>query len=626
MKNSILFKTILVSLLVFLFFAPSSGQEKRQDSPGGYHGELDFPISWKRYYSYAEWTRIMHDIQKQYSHLADIQSVGKSRMGRDQYVITIHAKDHGDHTTKPAMWVDGAIHGNEVNGITCSLYVMWYLLTRYDYDAYVHDLVNNSTFYILPGLNVDADNSFIANPSNNRRGTFRPKDNDRDGLYDEDQAEDIDGDGEISTMYIEDSKGDMKLSADKRRFVTVTDETYVGRRFRSVGPEGFDNDKDGRINEDDIGGTDANRNYPFSWKVNAGDPYPLSEPCVRNPYEFMLEHPNIMASFHFHNTGRLIMPVLPPTLPKSQQNQNQNQRRRRFSQAPPPPQNKYEKQFGEAFNIKVKKEYTEDLRAVREMSLMGLRILKNYTPSVLLLDNDASGNGDVTAYGMLGAYAYTIELWGLPSYDIDTNDDGRTDDEERMLWHDIELSREGWITPKKVEHPDLGEVWIGGTATKFIRRNTPASYMEQEAFKNAQFVLYYASQFPKVEIDDIELYTITDEIYCIDVTVKNDRQYPTFTDRSLQLGRAIKDKLLFKSSNNVEMLEISQGNTTLDPLNQATTVNTIGKKEFEFRLKGKQTSKYRYMVKMEEGSGWIEISVDSKNGGIAQKRINIKGK
>jgi hypothetical protein len=42
------------------------------------------------------------------------------------------------------MWVDGAIHGNEVNGITCSLYLLWYLLTRYDYDPYVHELVNTT--------------------------------------------------------------------------------------------------------------------------------------------------------------------------------------------------------------------------------------------------------------------------------------------------------------------------------------------------------------------------------------------------------------------------------------------------------------------------------------------------
>ena len=147
-KTAVLLGLMLVGMLAVSSFA----QKKLQKSPGGYHGEMDFPLSWKRYYSYVEWTGIMKNLQKKYPHLADIQSIGKSRMGRDQYLLTITAKSAGDHKTKSAMWVDGAIHGNEVNGITCSLYLAWYLLTRYDYDPYVHNLVDNHTFYILVAL------------------------------------------------------------------------------------------------------------------------------------------------------------------------------------------------------------------------------------------------------------------------------------------------------------------------------------------------------------------------------------------------------------------------------------------------------------------------------------------
>ena len=99
MKKRNHFKYILsLSTAVLILMAsltPAFAQKKLQKSPGGYHGELDFPISWKRYYSYAEWTKIMHDIQKKYPQLSDIQSIGKSRMGRDQYLITITAKSTG---------------------------------------------------------------------------------------------------------------------------------------------------------------------------------------------------------------------------------------------------------------------------------------------------------------------------------------------------------------------------------------------------------------------------------------------------------------------------------------------------------------------------------------------------
>ena len=63
------------------------------------------------------------------------------------------------------------------------------------------------------------------------------------------------------------------------------------------GGEGYDNDGDGMINEDDIGGPDPNRNYPYGWNLRDGNPYPMSEPETRNVYEFQIAHPNIYASF-----------------------------------------------------------------------------------------------------------------------------------------------------------------------------------------------------------------------------------------------------------------------------------------------------------------------------------------
>ena len=63
----------LVGLALILLFSllllpssslsPLSAQQKLQKSPGGYHGELDFPISWKRYYTVEEKNKIMHDLQ-----------------------------------------------------------------------------------------------------------------------------------------------------------------------------------------------------------------------------------------------------------------------------------------------------------------------------------------------------------------------------------------------------------------------------------------------------------------------------------------------------------------------------------------------------------------------------------
>jgi len=617
-QKKVVYNVLIV--LAFLMSMPLFAQDKKQESPGGYHGELDFPISWKRYYSFDEWTGIMHDIQKKYPHLSDIESIGKSRMGRDQYLITITAKSTGDHPSKPAMWVDGAIHGNEVNGITCSLYLMWYLLTRYDYDPYVYELVNSTTFYILPGLNVDANDSYVTQPNtaNNPRETYRPEDNDGDGLYDEDQTEDVDGDGELSDMYIEDPDGMFKLSPDKRRFLLVADPEEECMRFRRIGSEGFDNDGDGMINEDDLGGPDPNRNFPYGWNLQAGNPYPMSESETRNVYEFQIAHPNIFASFHYHNTGRLIMFQAPPEsrrdLSREQRQEADEQIEQRLEQM------RKTNKYAQLFNRQVTADYQHDMDVQTNIVTSGARILKNYSPVI----GGLSGQAHAATYYMLGAYSYLIELWGTPAFDADQDGDGRVSDEEMLTWIDLELTGEGWIDPHKVKHPDLGEIWIGGSPKKHMRRTPPSRYIEMEAEKNTKFVLYCASQFPKIEIDKVLIKPETDDLYWLEVWVKNDRVYPTASDRSVKLERAVKDKLTIHSSDNIEIINLMEDVTIFDPLDNSSTYQSITGKDTEFRLKGKETLKFRGLVKMNGSNGWIEPFVESKMGGKDSKKVNIK--
>jgi hypothetical protein len=601
-------------------------QAKLQKSPGGYHGELDFPISWKRYYGYDEWTGIMRDLQKKYPALADIRSIGRSRMGRDQLLLTITAKKTGRAEDKPAMWVDGAIHGNEVNGITCSLYLAWYLLTRYDYDAFVHDLVDRTTFYILPGLNVDANDSYVRFPNteNNPREPYRPADDDGDGLYDEDQTEDVDGDGELSMMYVEDPAGDWKLSPDKRRFVRVDDPREEVLRFRRHGPEGYDNDGDGLINEDDIGGPDPNRNFPYGWSLDAGYPYPMSEVETRNVFEFQLAHPNIFASFHYHNTGRLIMFQAPPAVqprggqtagapagggPRGQMTVQQRLEELRKTD-----------KYAYIADRQVAPEYQHDMDVQNAIVSTGARILKDYRPTI----GGLSGQAHAATYYMLGAYAYLIELWGSPAFEADIDGDGRVSDEEFMKWIDIELMGQGWITPYKFRHPDLGEIWIGGTARKHIGRTPPARYIETEALRNANFVLYSASQFPRVELTDVKITPVAGNLFWVEVTARNDRVYPTSSDRAVALKRAVMDRIAVSGKSGLSVVEIAAGPTVVDTLNPGARSEAVTAKGSEFRLRGGEAKRFCVLVKLDGREGWVEFTARSRHGGTAVKRVDLK--
>jgi hypothetical protein len=621
-------RCLLVPALVLLVLAASAwtgpvrAQKKLQTSPGGSHGEMDFPINWKQYYGYEAKTAILQALQKQYASLADLSTIGKSRMGREQWLLTITAKSTGAPDSKPAMWVDGAIHGNEINGVTCSLYVAWYLLTRYDYDPYVKGLVDHSTFYILPGLNVDGNDSYAVEPNteNNPREPFRPGDDDGDGLYDEDQTEDVDGDGEISVMWIEDAKGDFKLSPDKRRFVRLADPEDAGPRYRRLGMEGYDNDGDGRINEDDLGGPDPNRNFPFGWTLQDGWPYPMSENETRNVFEFQLKHPNIFASFHFHNTGRLIMFMAPPdtrTTTMTAEQRTAQEARIAAQLAEMRKSDRYAQLFPRVAPPDLQNDMDSQMAIVTE----GAHILKDYTPTF----SGLSGQAQAASYNMLGAFSYLIELWGPPPMaEVDRNGDGRMDENEQQAWIDTELTGEGWIVPHKVKHPDLGEVWIGSSAKKHTGRTPPAPYMETEALRQTHFVLYAASQFPRVEIETVTVTPATADLFWVDVTVQNDRVYPTFSDRSLQLRRAVKDRLTVSSSPNVTLVEVPAGALRVDPLNEQAVATALAGRTAEFRLRGRDSVRFRGLVRMTGTDGWVEVKALSTFGGTASKRVAIK--
>ncbi len=207
----------------------------------------------------------------------------------------------------------------------------------------------------------------------------------------------------------------------------------------------------------------------------------------------------------------------------------------------------------------------------------------------------------------------------------DVNGDGRVDDEETMQWIDLELHGEGWIMPHKVTHPDLGEVWIGGTQKKHTVSTPPSRYIEMEAQKNADFVLWCASQFPKVEIGDVTVTPEEGNLYWVDVEVKNDRTYPTSSDRENVLGSAVQDKLTFRSSDGVRMIPIPEGMTRIDPARSGAAVAGVSEDIHELRLVGHDVQTFRYLVQV-SGSGWAEFQIDSFHGGTATRRVQLPGR
>lgn len=468
---------------------------------GQAHVESKYDIAWNRYYDTDEIHRHMRRLERAYPGLIDLEVIGQSGQGRDMLLATITAPGDDDRE-KPAMWIDGNIHANEIQAAEVSLYALWYLATHYGHTDDITEVLDDYAFYILPIVNPDSRAVWFNEPStpSNHRGNQMPLDNDRDGLVDEDSWEDLDGDGSITQMW--------KETPGQGGFERDDDDPRV---FRRVGPgesgdwtylgyEGIDNDGDGRINEDTTDGHDMNRNWPGDWQpryvqFGAGD-YPFSAPETRAIGEFCYDHPNIAAFQSYHNTGGMIL-----------RGPGTDYREGVYPRA--------------------------DIAVYNKLGEVGEDLLPYYNYWVIFSDlyNVHGGEATWAAEG-LGVISFTNELWTGAKY---FQRDVRPDAELMWLFRDKLQFGQVFSEYTEVLHPHLGEIIVGGL-NKWASRSTPTFMLEEECHRNFGFTTFHASEMPKLAFDRVETERLADGLWSIKVEIENEKIIPTRTARAQQAG------------------------------------------------------------------------------------------
>src|SRR5215510_12619153 len=107
-------------------------------------------MNWNRYNDHAGITEICKKIAAAYPDLAKLESIGKSYKGRDLWCLTITDFKKGNPDKKPAMYIDGNIHSNEVQGSEFAMYTAWYLTESFKDTKFIQELLADKTFYIVP--------------------------------------------------------------------------------------------------------------------------------------------------------------------------------------------------------------------------------------------------------------------------------------------------------------------------------------------------------------------------------------------------------------------------------------------------------------------------------------------
>ncbi|HKK42615.1 MAG TPA: M14 family metallopeptidase, partial [Bacteroidales bacterium] len=265
MKKNLIY-ILLASLLLLTSHRADGQKEDLFFHAAGSPENPKVETSWNKYYTYEGVVDLCTRLAKAYPGLVTMESIGKSYQGRDIIVLTITDKSVLKPDEKPGFWIDGNIHSVELQGTEFALYTAWYLCEMHDENEFIRQLLKDKTFYIAPTINPDA-REYFTNVGMPPRSGMAPRDNDRDGKYDEDGYDDLNNDKNISQMRRKNHNGRYKEDPkDPRRMIRV--EPGEKGDYELLGYEGIDNDGDGLVNEDGPGGYDGNRDWGFNWEPN----------------------------------------------------------------------------------------------------------------------------------------------------------------------------------------------------------------------------------------------------------------------------------------------------------------------------------------------------------------------
>jgi hypothetical protein len=549
--------------------------------------KIEVPLRFDHYYTYEEVNQALIALNRAFPKLTRLELVGHSDEGREIWAITVNNPDTGPEQDKPGVYVDGNIHGNEVQATEVCLYFLNYILTEYGKLGRVTETVDRSVIYCIPSVNVDGRYHWFADAgsASSGRGLRVPKDDDRDGLVDEDPAEDLDGDGFITQMRIRDTLGDYKADPRDSRLMVRVEKGEKGE-FRLMGTEGIDNDNDGRVNEDEPGYIDPNRNFPYNWQptyVQGGaGSYPLEGKGLKAVADYLYAKKNILVAWAFHNSGGMILRG--PTSKSSPE---------------------YDRRDLDVFDY---------LGKHGEKMIPGYRYLVSWKDLYTTWGDFGDFTDDV-----VGAFTLVGELFQseTESYRSDTTKPAPVEERstERMKFNDYLTNGAMYSNWKSYKHPLYGDVEIGGWS-KFNSRLPQPFMLMDLVHRNAMAVFVSAFNLPKISLDVFDKEKIGKDLYRIKVRLTNPKAVSSITYQSVRLKIMPMDHLKLSGSN---IRVVAGGPVTDRYRNEASYVTYRPEIQF-FHIPAFGQVEYQFLV---SGKGKLKLEYHSEKATDRVKEIDL---
>ena len=577
-----IYRTIIIGLFLFL-------------SAKGIAQKIEVPLRFDHYYSYEQVVEALNALHDKYPSLTTLEEVGRSEEGRALWALTINNNKTGEPLSKPGVYVDGNIHGNEIQAGEVCLYLANRLLTKYGELDAITKIVDRNVFYIVPVVNVDGRAHFFADPNtpSSNRGLRIPKDDDRDGLFDEDFPDDLDGDGSITQMRIRNPLGKLKTDPEDSRLMVPVKPGETGE-WTLLGAEGIDNDGDGLINEDSEGYVDGNRNWGYNWappyvQQGAGY-YPFSGTGTRALAAWLIDRPNIIMVFAFHNNGGMYLrgPAL-----KSQ---------------------------GEF--------HPGDIAVYDYLGKNSEKIVPGYKYLISWKDL-YSTYGDFADFcdNIIGSYSFVGELFQVETETFDGTffrennqggimGGGSAQDRARLEYNDHVTQGELYHEWKKYNHPLYGEIEIGGWVKMSSR--LPHPFMLQDlVHRNASAVIFAAEQTPDVNMEVFEKTKIGKDLYKIRVRLTNSNAMSSMLYHSVNHKLYPKDMLTVEGKS----AKVISGGLLNDKYRDLVAYKEH-KPELQFcQVPGFSSIEYQFII---SGKGEVVFNYSSRKAGNKLTKAELK--
>ncbi|MGD8360031.1 MAG: M14 family metallopeptidase [Gemmatimonadota bacterium] len=556
----------------------------------------DGGVDWNRYYSAGESEQILREFHALFPELTEIHEIGKSFEGRPLLVMEVTAETTGPAREKPAMYLDGGIHAGELTGSQVALYTLGYLLARYGEDPEVTGLLERYAFYIRPKFNPDGSDLALIQDQY-LRSTVRPWDEDEDGVEDEDPPEDLDGDGWITNMRIPDPEGEWYAHPEDDRVMVRLGGRGAGpgeqevppgaRRYRVV-REGVDNDGDGAMNEDGIGGIDMNRNFPRNWEAehlqSGAGPFPLSEPETYAAVKFIQGHPNITSIVHGHTSGGFVYRLPSASAPSL---------------------------FPE-----------NDLALIEHLGAP-------YTETTGRPVEPSATHPTQHRYGTLITWGYWDQgvVGWVPEYSpgpeawvTDYDGDGSVEPLEEIRFNDEELGGRYFSPWTTYLHPELGEVEVGGWHSKFWGQNPPPEFLEAECSVQLPWIFYLIEQAPRLALEDPVVTPLGDGTFRVRVAVRNEGFLPTSLTGRGAVGRESPDGTLRSPVVRPPVLTLSlEGADLVEGTPRVKLRHLRGTGPFLEDV-GVTSETAEWVVRARDASARVQVTASSDKAGVVRSR------